>query len=68
MRCWPRSSVAARGCACTYLWRPNLLDEADNHLVELADTRDFERTEMRFPALHIVTPAALIAEHQPCPH
>jgi transposase len=28
----------------------------------------FGSTEMRFSALHIVTPAALIAEHQPCPH
>ena len=57
-----------------YLWRPNLPDEADNHLVELAvagnaevlvthNTRDFERTELRFPALRIVTPGALIAEH-----
>ena len=57
-----------------YLWRPNLPDEADNHLVELAvagnaeaivthNTRDFERTELRFPALRIVAPGALIAEH-----
>ena len=57
-----------------YLWRPNLPDEADNHLVEIAvagnaeaivthNTRDFERTELRFPALRIVAPRALIAEH-----
>ena len=57
-----------------YLWRPNLPDEVDNHLVELAvagnadavvthNTRDFERTELRFPALRIVTPGRLIAEH-----
>ena len=42
-----------------YLWRPNLPDEADNHLVELAvasgashivtnNTRDFARTELLF--------------------
>ncbi len=57
-----------------YLWRPNLPDEADNHLVELAvagnadavvthNARDFERTELRSPALRIVTPGGLIAEH-----
>ena len=56
-----------------YLWRPNLPDEADNHLVELAvaghaeailthNTRDFGRTELRFAALRIVTPSALLAE------
>ena len=56
-----------------YLWRPNLLDEADNHVVELAiagsaesivthNTRDFRRNELHFPELSIVTPRALIAE------
>lgn len=70
--------LAALVSRCTwvrvyYLWRPNLPDEADNHLVELAvagnakaivtyNTRDFDRTELRFPALRILAPAALIAE------
>ena len=56
-----------------YLWRPNLPDEADNHVVELAvaggaqaivthNWRDFERAELGFPGLHVVTPGALIAE------
>lgn len=56
-----------------YLWRPNLPDEADNHVVELAvagraevivtyNTRDFERTELHFPGLRVVTPGTLITE------
>ena len=56
-----------------YLWRPNLPDEADNHVVELAvagnaeaivthNTRDFRQNELRFPGLTVVTPGALIAE------
>ncbi len=56
-----------------YLWRPNLPDEADNHLVELAiaggaakivtyNTRDFARTELHFPQLAVVTPGELISE------
>jgi uncharacterized protein len=47
-----------------FLWRPNLRDEADNHLVELAvagnaravitaNKRDFAATELRFPGLDI---------------
>ena len=56
-----------------YLWRPNLPDEADNHVVELAiagnaeaivthNTRDFARIELRFPELRVLTPSALIGE------
>ncbi len=50
-----------------YAWRPNLPDEADNHLVELAlagnaaaivtrNTGDLTRGELRFPSLRILTP------------
>ena len=51
-----------------YLWRPNLPDEADNHLIELAvagtattivtqNVRDLRRGELRFPQLAVETPA-----------
>ena len=60
-----------------YLWRPNLRDETDNHLVELAvaggadavvthNVRDLKSGELLFPALRVVTPAAFLKEH-PCP-
>lgn len=50
-----------------YLWRPNLSDEADNHLIELAlaggastivtnNLRDVSRGELTFPFLTILTP------------
>ena len=50
-----------------FLWRPNLPDEADNHLIELAlagaatliitnNLSDFRRGELRFPNLRILTP------------
>jgi uncharacterized protein len=51
-----------------FLWRPNLPDEGDNHLVELAvagnaetlvtlNVRDFRGGELRFPQLRVETPA-----------
>jgi len=51
-----------------YLWRPNLPDEGDNHLIELAvagaartlvtqNVRDVRGGELRFPQLRIETPA-----------
>lgn len=50
-----------------FLWRPNLRDEADNHLVELAlaggaafiitaNTRDFRNADLAFPKLGIASP------------
>lgn len=54
-----------------YLWRPNLPDEADNHLVELAvaggaaaivtnNIRDVKRGELSFPRLQILTPSQFL--------
>jgi putative PIN family toxin of toxin-antitoxin system len=50
-----------------YLWRPNLPDEGDNFLIELAvagnaccvvtnNVRDIKTSELIFPGLHIMTP------------
>jgi putative PIN family toxin of toxin-antitoxin system len=60
-----------------YLWRPNLRDETDNHLVELAvagsavaivthNVRDLKSGELVFPSLRVVTPAAFLKDY-PCP-
>ena len=54
-----------------YLWRPNLKDEADNHLIELAiagnaqiivtnNVRDFRNSELVFPNLSILKPEEII--------
>ena len=54
-------------------WRPNLADEADNHLVELAvaggaerivtgNVRDLAGSELQFPGLRAVTPAHFLKE------
>jgi len=56
-----------------YLWRPNLKDESDNHLLELAlagnatylitgNIRDFVRTELLFPGLKVLTPKNFLLE------
>ena len=56
-----------------YLWRPNLRDEADNHVLELAvaagaqaivtyNRADFLNAELHFPELRITTPADLLKE------
>lgn len=51
-----------------FLWRPNLTDEGDNHLIELGvagmaqsivtqNVRDFRGGELRFPRVRVETPA-----------
>ena len=56
-----------------YLWRPNLPDEADNHLVELAvaggadfivtrNLRHLRNMQMTFPQLRIASPGTLMKE------
>jgi len=62
-------------CAWTsiyYRWRPNLVDEDDNHVVELAvaggasvivtkNVRDLGGSELRFPELQICKPEEFLA-------
>jgi predicted nucleic acid-binding protein len=56
-----------------FAWRPNLPDEGDNHLFELAlaggasaivtrNLRDLKRGELRFPSLRILTPEQFLEE------
>lgn len=51
-----------------FSWRPNLRDEGDNHVMELAvaagdatvithNTRDFSGAELKFPSVSVLTPA-----------
>ncbi len=61
-----------------YGWRPNLRDEGDNHLVELAiaggasaivtrNVRDLSSMELNFPGLAVLTPASLLALKEQSP-
>ncbi len=54
-----------------FLWRPNIADEADNFLIELAlagnathivtnNIKDLKNAELKFPDLKIVTPETLL--------
>ena len=60
-----------------YAWRPNLPDEADNHLFELAvaaqadaivtsNLRDASRGELKFPSLRVLAPGHCLGVY-PCP-
>lgn len=65
--------ATCRGTRIYYGWRPNLKDEADDHLIELAiaggasriitaNVRDFVRAELLFPTLRVLTAAQLLRE------
>ncbi len=69
------AALAQRGRWATiyYGWRPNLPDEADNHLIELAlagnaeaivthNVRDVGRGELHLGLLRILTPAQCLEE------
>ena len=54
-----------------FLWRPNLADEQDNHIIELAvagnapiiatkNIKDFKSAELNFPELSILKPEQVI--------
>ena len=59
-----------------YAWRPNLRDEGDNHLVELAvagraemivtrNLRDFRNMDLRFPDLRVCPPETFLEKLPP---
>jgi putative PIN family toxin of toxin-antitoxin system len=65
--------AACRWTRIYYGWRPNLCDEGDNHLVELAiaggaeyivtrNLRDVARMELLFPGLKVIFPETLLKE------
>lgn len=56
-----------------FLWRPNLQDESDNHLIELAvagdadaivtrNLRDLHGAQLRFGALRVISPEDFLKE------
>ncbi|MFN0163767.1 MAG: putative toxin-antitoxin system toxin component, PIN family [Burkholderiales bacterium] len=60
-----------------FAWRPNLPDEGDNHLMELAvaaqadaivtrNVRHLSRGELRFPSIRLLRPDQCLKEF-PCP-
>lgn len=57
-------------------WRPNLRDDGDNHLIELAvagnashivsrNLRDLRSAELSFPQLTMITPERFLKEYSP---
>lgn len=66
-------AAAGRWVSIYYGWRPNLPDEGDNHLIELAvagnaraivtyNVKDLRRGQLLWPHLRIVTPEVCLKE------
>lgn len=69
-------NIFLAGCRWTRIyfgWRPNVTDEGDNHVVELAvaggashiitrNIRDLKSMELIFPAVSVVTPEKFLEE------
>lgn len=73
---WAAIASVGRWVNVYYLWRPNLRDETDDHLVELAvaggaaaivthNVRDLTSGELLFPSLRVLTPADFLKDY-PC--
>jgi putative PIN family toxin of toxin-antitoxin system len=70
--------IFAAACEWTrvyFTWRPNLADEADNHLIELAvagrathvvtrNLRDLVRADLKFPGIQVLGPEDFLLEIQ----
>ena len=63
--------AVCRWVSIYYLWRPNIPDEGDNFLIELAlagnathivtnNIRDFQHSELHFPGLSFVKPEEIL--------
>jgi len=70
--------ASCRWVSIYFLWRPNLRDEADNHVLELAvagnasaiitaNKRDFVKSEIRFPEIKILNPVEFLDKGIPRP-
>lgn len=66
-------AASGRWVSIYYGWRPNLPDEGDNHLIELAvagnakaivtfNVKDLRRGQLLWPMLRILTPAECLEE------
>ena len=64
---------ASQWVSIHYIWRPNLKDEGDNFLVELAvagnakyivtnNVKDFSQAQLRFNSFSVITPEQAIKE------
>ncbi|MFT4247585.1 MAG: PIN domain-containing protein [Pseudomonas sp.] len=67
--------AACRWTPIYFGWRPNLVDDGDNHLIELAvagqashivsrNLRDLNRAELHFPEIQAVTPERFLKENR----